>query len=636
MGVSANTIWNVQADGSSNHGGGFVSGASGTDYSKTIAASLPANNTVTGATSAGAGNTVLTANASADWVGNIVNVTAGTNFTTTAGAARFECISVVVGVSATFSTNVAGASICTGVGAAGAFTVGGALKFYNSATDDTLLENSIPGNIWYIKSGSHSAGAVASLSVGGTSTALLQFIGYTSTQGDTCNGSNRPFITQGGNWSYGGGNTYHANIIFSGSGTAVQLFNGAGGNHRIHNCKFINTSTSANQAAHTISQHGYLVTNCEFISIRGYGSTTASIGNYIGCWFRSSVIGHRNTSVSLSETFTNCLFSGNLTAGLQITSGTSFGGCFKNCTFYGYDASTPVGIGVDLASSTVGARIFNGIFYGLTNAVNHALASQVVCSEDWNNFFGNTTNRTNFVTGPNSIALDPQFKNVVQRQGATATTTSGNHLVQSGATFQTWGITPGTHFLYVVSGTGVTTGIYQIASVDSETQITTTETLSANATADKTWYITTGLDFRVGPNMKGVALSNFSGSMDLGAVQRLEDYPLESQVEDGVIYSNEELEGTLEIPVVPDEEDVRDGVVVGLGMGSLVVPLASDVEDGTVFDNGTVGTLLSARYLWNYLAANITTPDSIGKQIKDNLDAEVSKTLTTNKFLGLK
>src|SRR6185295_4245557 len=110
--------------------------------------------------------------------------------------------------------------------------------------------------------------------------------------------------------------------------------------------------------------------------------------------------------------------------------------------------------------------------------LNQADVQATSGGNNFNNYFNNTNPNSNSPAGRSDTAIDPSFLNVVQRTGATATTTAGNHLVQAGATFQTWGITAGVDILYLVSGTGTTNAIhYSILSVDSETQITVGETL---------------------------------------------------------------------------------------------------------------------------------------------------------------
>jgi hypothetical protein len=96
-----------------------VPGSSGTDFSQQNAAQFA----LTGLTSSGSGNTILSAAAAASMVGNIAQAISGTNI----NPGFFQVVSVVAGVSITFSTNPAGTSICSGVAAAGVVNIGGAL-----------------------------------------------------------------------------------------------------------------------------------------------------------------------------------------------------------------------------------------------------------------------------------------------------------------------------------------------------------------------------------------------------------------------------------------------------------------------------------------------------------------------------
>ena len=80
----------------------------------------------------------------------------------------------------------------------------------------------------------------------------------------------------------------------------------------------------------------------------------------------------------------------------------------------------------------------------------------------------------------------------------------------------------------------------------------------------------------------------------------------------------------------PVISDVRQGTVYASGSqtGTLIVPLPSNVRLGIGTDN-TVGTAtLNAADVWDYLTTAITTSGSVGKLIKDNLDAQVSTRAT--------
>lgn len=143
MAVSTHTHWDVRpATGNDANGGGFVQGASGVDYSQQASPQYA----LTGVTSSGAGNTVLDATAAADMVGNVGQCVSGTNFNT----GLYEVVSVVVGVSITFSTRGDGTSICSGAGSVGAINIGGSLATIAAIGVQTYSDG-FNGNIVWVK-----------------------------------------------------------------------------------------------------------------------------------------------------------------------------------------------------------------------------------------------------------------------------------------------------------------------------------------------------------------------------------------------------------------------------------------------------------------------------------------------------
>lgn len=175
MAISASTVFEVRTTGSDTAcSGGFVTGASGTDYSQQNAAQY----SLSGLTSVGAGSIILTASASADMVGNLILVTAGTNFTLSV----FQITAVSVGVSITVSTNNAGTAVTTGVGAAGTAVIGGAF-----ASPGFLGAQITGGNVAYIKSGTYSITSASTNIAGGcfsNANNAITLEGYGVTRGD--------------------------------------------------------------------------------------------------------------------------------------------------------------------------------------------------------------------------------------------------------------------------------------------------------------------------------------------------------------------------------------------------------------------------------------------------------------------
>lgn len=86
--------------------------------------------------------------------------------------------------------------------------------------------------------------------------------------------------------------------------------------------------------------------------------------------------------------------------------------------------------------------------------------------------------------------------------------------------------------------------------------------------------------------------------------------------------------------VVPITSNVRSGVSYNSGnnVGTLIVPLPSDVRKSVPTDN-TVGTAeLSASDFWGALLSNNNVTGSFGKLIKDNIDATISSRLASSDY----
>lgn len=415
--VPAGTVWNVRTDGNVLNGGGFVTGGTGTNSSLTT--------TPTAITSAancpGAGNVVNTADAASTWVDQIANSVSGTGQTTTAGSSRFHVVSVVAGVSATFSTNASGASICTGAGASnGVIRVGGALAFNNSATDDALLENSVAGNKWYIKAGTYSIGSF-SLSANGTQILPIQMIGYNLVHDDNPSiaSGNQPILDSGASPPNFGTLWKHKYLQHTTTGTnGVQT----GVSASVEHCKFSNTSGTAGRPAVTPNIDSRFV-GCEFVSSAGVGMQTAATNarlTVIGSYFHDSDKGIRINVSSAAIKAVNNIFDTITTAGIEIAVANSDQNVIVGNTFYG--ASSPAGSskGIDIITASQEYTILNNIFYGWVTGINSADAIQS-CISDYNNFYNNTTNRTNWPTGTNDIALDPGFVDAPNGNFATGT-----------------------------------------------------------------------------------------------------------------------------------------------------------------------------------------------------------------------
>lgn len=169
MAVANGVVWEVRcATGSDNNGGGYKAGASGTDFSQQTSPQFA----LTGIASAGAGNVFLTAAAASSMIGNIARVVSGTNF----NVGDYEITAVSAGVSVTCSTNAAGASLSTGVGASGVINIGGAKATLKAAVASAAIQNTI-----YMVGTDTVTSAVAFTLSDATP---MKIIGYTTTRTD--------------------------------------------------------------------------------------------------------------------------------------------------------------------------------------------------------------------------------------------------------------------------------------------------------------------------------------------------------------------------------------------------------------------------------------------------------------------
>lgn len=492
MAVSANTVWEIRSSGAHSNGGGFVTGASGVDYSQQDSAQYA----LTGLTTGGATAVVTSASAAADMVGNIAHVISGTNAT----AGFYEIISVSVGVSFTLDRNW-----CTGAVASGVINIGGAYNTNNTTSMTQFNSAVVAGNTVWIKSGSYTVSNNFSMT-NGSGTARIKVLGYTTTRNDACINSNRPSLNLGSNEFNIGQRNLVANLSMTSSTTRTLNAPDAS---QAYNCQIINTGSTRAVLCTTNNIFTYCQITCPLATgIDDQNSSTIVKGCYIYDCVTGILLPHTTPPFFIDQ----CLFVGCTTA---INISTSFTGIghIVGCTFYGSSGISGTGISV-ASGATASLTIINNIFANLTTGITHANASNAQGHLDYNCFYNNTTNRTNYTAGPNDNTLNPGFRDASTR------------------------------------------------------------------------------DFRVGANMKAAGLSmvpltTSPAYMDIGAVQRLEDYPAASLVVSGTVYSNTETTGTY-------------------------APTPSAIA-GAVWDEATSGHTTSGTY-----------------------GAILSKALTVAKFLGLK
>jgi hypothetical protein len=174
-----------------------------------------------------------------------------------------------------------------------------------------------------------------------------------------------------------------------------------------------------------------------------------------------------------------------------------------NNTLYGTEAKTGTGINLSGANSS-GNKVMNNIIYGFTTGISVGTGPAPANLSLNNDFYNNTTDVSNWVKDPSDLAINPQFAGTSQYTGTTATS-SGSVLTDSSASFAA---VAGADYLHVVSGTGVTVGIYQITSSTSTT-LTVNNALGTGSGI--TYFVTHGHNFAVtNSGLKGAGFPSFS------------------------------------------------------------------------------------------------------------------------------
>lgn len=517
--ISGSAVWDIRSTATAANANGcfFVTGATGTNYSEQNAAQF----NLTGVTTTAASATLLSTSASTDMVGNGTHITAGTNFIT----GWYEIVSVVAGVSLTVDRTAT-----TAAGTGGVVNIGGACSL--GSADDAVFESFTAGNNFYIKgSATYTLGGVVSIAAAGTTTNPIMGWGYDSVHGDAPTGSTRPILDQGANNFTSGANWEWAYIQSTSTSISGFLFGSA---NKFYFTKHMNTSTTAGRTALGVSV-GTAVSliGVEAWSIRGFGvrgNSTTNNYTIVGSYFHDSDVCLSDGSSTANTVLVNSIIEGCVTTGFSFTNTKTGWGLVYGNTFYGSE-NKDRGTAVDFVTGTTnGPRLLNNIYYGWTKALNSTDDLTKIAISDFQDFFNNTTNRTNISAGGSDFAADPGFKNVAQVTVTTATTSNtGNTLTKAGATFSTSGVVAGRDFVYISSTSG-TVGLYTISSVDSETQLTLGQA-PGNSTANVTASINVKHDFGVGLNVRTKATpktfpAGFTISYpNVGAVQSMPGFP---------------------------------------------------------------------------------------------------------------
>ncbi len=423
------------------------------------------------------------------YIGNIVQIVAGTGatqgwyaITDSDGSTNFTLDRDPSG-----TTNIS-------INLGGAISLGSATA---NRTDDIFFElgagtNGTGASRFYVKSGTYTTLTAISLTATGGTQAPVRISGYNTVRGEAPTGSSRPnwptgttAMVLGTNWEI-----YNINI----SGTVAGSLLTIGSNGKAVNIKVLNNTTSAGRAA-VQSGIDNLILNSEMISYRGIG--LAPTGNALiqGNYIHDSNIGISDSTTSAATFYVNNIVESCVTDAILLSAAKAGTAAFVGNTLYG--SANTTGVGLLITTGSTDLYLTNNIITGFVTGITSPDA-QAVGFDDYNNYYNNDSDHTasKWQKGVNDLAVNPSFTNVAQVTGATATITSGNHIVQSGATFVSSGVTAGRDYVYYHTGSGAgVKGIYGILSVDSETQITVDLALTADANADHQFQITTGHNF---------------------------------------------------------------------------------------------------------------------------------------------
>lgn len=411
MALANAIVWEFRSTGAATNGGGFKTGASGTDYSQQDAAQLSLTDLAM--TTATTTLTSATGGFTAAMIGNVIQIASGTNFTPGFYeiTAHTDTNTVTLDRDATNGTNAS-----SGVGA-----VGGSLSVFS----DQLSSDVVAGNIFYFKTGTFTQTETVTSFTSSfqSSSNKPKFIGYNTTRGDEPVGANRPTIACGAfEIDFNSqANVYIDSIIFTGTSSRIlTIYDYC----IVTNCRFNNTAGGGNgclRIANVENIPGGFFAGCEFaidhvsagtnvlFSTASYGTSDA--WTFTGCLFTGGQYGIRETgSGSVVGLFIdNCVFRN--PEGFYCIDGTGLQQIFvRNSVFYG-DPNSADGWGI-YETTPQGGCVENCIFYYL----EYGIYGGSTYAEGWimrnNAFYGNTNdvfqlNHTSF--GGTNLTSDPEF-----------------------------------------------------------------------------------------------------------------------------------------------------------------------------------------------------------------------------------
>lgn len=390
------------ASGSSGNGGGFddTSGTPGTNYAWGAGQTTIAYTDIAATGAVAVGTSVARPFIAAD-VGNVINLTAGTNIVT----GRFQIISVSAGA-ATFDRNIATAAATGGTG-----TLGGSLATIQQGINACFISTgAVPDSRCYVKKGAYTGtiALITTSSVGPTKY-RNRVIGYFTTHGD------QPLISSGNQPSYAvGSGAGVAGMTISTSGFSIEniTFDGTvssgtkgttGVNitstfNSLYNCKVTTFSAEGMAFASNCAAIGCEVTACAGTT----GAINTSNGAIVAfCWI------HKNTKGGIAAGNANSIFRNIISNNTQDGVTSNLNCLIVGNTFYGNRDGIRASNSYDAAIASLwqGNIFAKGTGYGINFPTTPAPPTLFPVT-DYNAFYSNTTaNYNNLTAGTHDVAI---------------------------------------------------------------------------------------------------------------------------------------------------------------------------------------------------------------------------------------
>lgn len=319
MALSTSSVWEVRTAGDDTNGGGFVTGAAGTDYSQQDVKNSGGNDSSTTDAVANGTSTITSATASFQTtiVGNIIHLSGGS---APLAAGWYQVTARASTTSITVDRNVAAGTGIT-------MNIGGAL-----ASLGMVGSFLVSLNVVHIKTGTYLiTSATPNVSGGCFSSGLTFHIeGYQATRGDL---GTKPLLQASGISTFtiivgtGIGASITANLRMDGAGLTASR--GTSTHSLIYRCDFENFTNSA------CSNPG----SGRAIECSGTGCSTATVFLNMACTscvaYNNTITGFNTTNAASSHV--NCISANNTGATSDgfVSSGSSSLSKFVGCVSYG-------------------------------------------------------------------------------------------------------------------------------------------------------------------------------------------------------------------------------------------------------------------------------------------------------------